>query len=113
MPPVSDGRGAPGQVRGREQWSTLHGKQRALWLSKNRFDVWLGSAQRRRQSADQLSREPVLRLGRIAGKAGCLVSCRSSRRPLADMDRRPRIVHESLRERNQPHLIAQPVYGGR
>lgn len=33
--PIADGCGAPREVRGREQWSTLHGKQRTLRFSKN------------------------------------------------------------------------------
>src|SRR6266478_6467690 len=48
VPPTADGCGTPGKVRGREQWSTFHGKQRPLWFSKKWFDVRLRSAQRRR-----------------------------------------------------------------
>src|SRR5260370_27633757 len=54
VPPVADGRSAASKMRGREQWSTFHGQQRALWFSKKGFKVRLGSAQRRRQCADQL-----------------------------------------------------------
>src|SRR6266849_7025392 len=75
VPPFADGRSAAGEMRGREQWSTFHGYQRPLWYSKKGFDVRLGSAQRRRQSADQLSGKPVLRLCRVARKAGCLIGC--------------------------------------
>src|SRR5207245_136364 len=82
VPPIADGCGTPGKVSGCEQWSTFHGKQRPLWFSKKWFDVRFGSAQRRRQSADQLSGEPVLRLRRVARKAGCLIGCSGSCRPL-------------------------------
>src|SRR6266568_7190541 len=112
VPPIADSCGAARKVCGREQRPTLHGKQRSLWFGKNRFEVWLGSAQGGRQTADQICGEPVLSLSCVPREAGCLVCCRGGSRPLAGVDRGPRVVHESLRQRHPPHLLTEAVDRG-
>lgn len=61
VPPVSNRRGAARKVRRGEERPALYGLERLLWLGHDTLEA-LRSTKRGDQRADELTREPVLRL---------------------------------------------------
>jgi hypothetical protein len=106
VPPVPDSGRATRQMRGREQWASLHRLDGPLGPRHHRLEILLRSTKRGYQRGDQFTREPVFRLAAVARQAGALGRSSRGNIPLAGVHCRPCEVNQCLSERTESALLA-------
>src|SRR6266851_10491986 len=110
VPPVTKRGGPAREVRRRQQRPALHRPESLLGLRDERLDVCLRSTKRGYERGDQLARESILRLLSLARQAGSFGGSRRGHTPIAVVHRGPCEVHQRLRERTEPDLLAEPIH---